>query len=154
MRGFGQSVKHLEQAMTHKDVESTEIGQEEAGNAYAGWEVMARVVGAVLGRNWNRSERLITWVIDIYDYAYSTGVAHPSVRRCTVQPGQVVGARDVELFDLLNSLAELVVVVDGKTVAEPIRAMTPLIIKRISEELLARSTKRGTINQPHPGWRL
>lgn len=114
---------------------------------------LLHLIGVKCGRHAARSEALMRWMLACYSFDYKVGT-HPSLEPGSVMPPAVVGARDVELCTALDLCAEIVTAMCAVSEYKCLSHVSPMIIYRLSEELLARSTKRGTLNARHPGWRV
>lgn len=112
-----------------------------------------QIVGNMLGQHAARSEPLMRWMLACFSYDHRVGV-HPSLTPGTVMSPAVTGARDVDLCTALDLCAQIMFIVSAVDDYKHVRPVPALIVQRISEELLARSTKRGSINARHPGWRV
>ena len=105
-----------------------------------------RLVSAILQRHAARSAGMMDWTLEMFRYTVLTGVLHPSLRVGTMPPSEINFAKDVDLRITLEALADVVGWLPRRDETRAILTTAPFIIKRITENLTYRSTRRGTIN--------
>ncbi|NEQ52160.1 MAG: hypothetical protein F6K11_18805 [Leptolyngbya sp. SIO3F4] len=110
---------------------------------------LVHLISSVTLKHCVRSDLLAIWLHDVYAHCFVTRHAHPSLSPDTETPEEVTNARDIELYDVLNAVSDIMFLGGFSEEAMPIRMTSPSIVRLISKELLARSLKRGTAHHTH-----